>query len=75
MSPVEFKKTPMWHVSVAKEWPCPLLILRNGAVACHYYFEAPCRVAKPSCRMSNLRNGRVAMSNVVVKIHIREVTH
>ena len=28
------KKTPMSHVSVAKEWPCPLSIIRN--VAFHY---------------------------------------
>ena len=69
MLPVELKKTPMSHVSIAKERPSPLSILRNGPVTCHYNFKASCRVIEPSCRMSNLRNGHVVMSNLAVQTH------
>ena len=55
-------KMPMSHVSVAKEWPCPLSIL-------NYEFKASCCVTKPSCCMSNIRKGHVAMSNLVVQTH------
>ena len=68
-SPVKLKKTPMSHVSIAKEWPCPLSILGKGPDACHYNSKASCRVTNPSCCMSNLRNGHVAMSNLVVQTH------
>ena len=59
----------MSHVFVAKEWPCPLSIIRTAPVACHYNFKASCRDAKPPCRMSNLRSRHVAMSNLVVQTH------
>ena len=35
-----------------------------------YNFQAACCVAKPSCPMSDLRNGHVAMSNLVVQTHL-----
>ena len=70
MSPVKLRKEPMSYVFIAKEWPCPLLIIRNATVACHYIFKASRSVVKPPCRISNLRKGHVAMSNLVVQTHI-----
>ena len=35
----------------------------------HTIFKASCCFTKALCRMSNLRNGHVAVSNVVVQTH------
>ena len=54
---------------------CPLSNLRNGNVACHYRFALSCRVASTPCRMSNLRNDHVAVSNLVVQTHTSPHIH
>ena len=67
MSHVEFKK-----------WRCPTsLSLRKPYFPCRIFkmamshvtigFPPSCFVTKPSCRMSNFRNGRVAVPNLVVQ--------
>ena len=60
----------MSHVSVANKYLCPLSNLRKDNVACHYRFTPSCRVTKAPCRMSNLRNSHVAVSNLVVQTHL-----
>ena len=71
MSHVEFKK---WQcrMSLSLINRCLLSNVRNGNVACHYRFSPSCRVARAPCRMSNnyLRNGHVAVSNLVVQTHM-----
>ena len=59
----------MPHASVARKIVCPLRNLRKGKVACHYRFTPSCRVTKAHCHMSILRNGHVAISNLVVQTH------
>ena len=63
MSHVKFKKWKCRTSLIANTSLCPLSNLRNGDVACHYRFPPSCRVAKAPCRMSNFRNGYVAMWN------------
>ena len=57
------------HVSVAKEFPCPLSNLRNGHVPCHYLFGAHVAVTKVHVALSNLRNKPVTLSILGVKGH------
>ena len=65
----------MSHVSVAYNSPCPLSILRNSYVTCHYLFRPHVNVVKVHVALSNLRNGHVALSILGVKGHSRQAHH
>ena len=46
---------------------CPLSILRKGNVPCHYFVFLSVDFKRVQCRLSNLREGCVALSNLRVK--------
>ena len=48
---------------------CRPSVLRNVNVPCHYLLDSPVDFKIVQCRLSILRNGRVALSNLRVKGH------
>ena len=66
MAHVEFKKRQFRISLMLRNPPLSPIDLRNGNVACHYRFSSP---VGSLCRMSYLRNGNVAVSNLVVQTH------
>ena len=48
---------------------CRLSILRNDNVPCHYLLFLSVDFKRVQCRLSNLRKGRVALSNLRAKGH------
>ena len=46
---------------------CRLSILGNDNVPCRYFLNVPVDFKIVQCRLSNLRKGRVALSNLRVK--------
>ena len=59
----------MSHVLVAYFSLCPLSILRNSHVRCHYGFQPNVVVTKAYVALSNLRNAHVTMSILKVEGH------
>ena len=54
---------------------CRLSILRNCNVPCRYFTKFPVDFKIALCRLSNLRKGRVALSNLRVKAPHNLIVH
>ena len=59
----------MSHVFVAHFPLCPMLILRNPHVPCHFIFQANVVILKACVTLSSLRNAHVTLSILRVEGH------
>ena len=69
MSHVTFKKNVVLHVSLLPNLLYPLSTLKVIHEASHYVWQAYFCVDKGPCRMWNLKNVHVAVSDLVVHTH------